>query len=170
MKAKAFVRKEIDKNIRKVFCCFLIDKTMIVPPGTLCYRLVNFKDIKNRRYFLIVNFGDSYCSKFTFECVWLSDQGKDLPSMWPENTASPKGCLRFGFLYPEAINGYDFWWEFGEGEVNENSQQYLLQIVFDAVSKIQQYIIPFFLEMITSHSNNKPSLILEGIDKKLKDF
>ena len=90
--------------------------------------------------------------------------------MWPENTASPKGCLRFGFLYPEAINGYDFWWEFGEGEVNENSQQYLLQIVFDAVSKIQQYIIPFFLEMIASHSNNKPSLILEEIDKKLKDF
>ncbi len=167
---KAFVRKEIDKIIRKEFSCFIMDKTMIVPPGTLCYRVVNQENIDNKRYFLVVNFGDSYWDKFTFECVWLSDAGTDLPSMWPEDTASSEGCLRFGFLYPGAINGYDFWWEIGEGEINEDSQRHLQQVIFDAVSKIRQYIIPFFQEMIALHNLHKSSLLLSQIDEKLKNF
>ena len=167
---KAFVRKEIDKIIRKDFGCFIVDKTMIIPPGTLCYRLVNLENIAEKRYFLVVNFGDSYWDKFTFECIWLSNSGKDLPSMWPTNTASSEGCLRFGFLYPGAINGYDFWWEIGEGEINEDSRPHLQQVILDAISKIRQYIIPFFQDIITLHTTHKSSLLLNQFDEKLKDF
>ena len=90
--------------------------------------------------------------------------------MWPEDTASSEGCLRFGFLYPGTINGYDFWWEIGEGEINEDSQRHLQQVIFDAVSKIRQYIIPFFQEMIALHNLHKSSLLLSQIDEKLKNF
>ena len=66
--------------------------------------------------------------------------------MWSADTASSEGCLRFEFLYLGAINGYDFWWKIGEDEINEDSQRYLQQVIFDAASKIRQYIIPFFMK------------------------